>query len=1379
MKISYLSAALLFLLFNCTINGQPYLEWEAQYTSNSPVGIDRGHVITSDDAGNVYIAGKVQGNGNFDYITIKYDKNGQTKWVKTYNGTGNGDDEVTKIVVDVLGNVYVTGKSTGTNTGYDISTIKYDSTGNTIWVSTFNGSLNKDDIGLNMTIDNFGNLYVVGSAGTEVAGVCLKITPAGNIQWFVYQYAREITNNVLINNAGNIIITNTTSSNTNDFYLIFELNPNDGSTAFTYNSNSPPSYDPVGGFANKLVLDNLDNMYVLSTYNTDYGLLPDASIISKFSRNFVNASWEIPWVIDVNDHLFKGVDLKIDNEGNLYSLSDHFTGVFHLYTIVKADSDGNSTWGSSFNLGNDIVDDIPVSLELSKTVLIDPDIYVFANTLAQNGNISIAKYSNDGDSLSTVLYDCNVKKDEILSSYVDPCDNLFITGYTSCNNTGQDLKVIKYSTLQKPKITPSKQNPICENETLILYADTCSTCTYLWSNGNTADSILINPDTTSEYQVTVTNNNGCETVSLPFKVIVKKLLKPEITITPSANSICVGAGTNVMAQTINAGANPGYAWYVNGTLQAGQNSALLPISPLINSQVQCILTTSEQCYVQQKDTSNTINVTVNPLPLASIIALGNTTFCSGNNVLLAPNQATSYLWSNGSTADTITVTESGKYKVTITDTNGCSNASNEITVTVNALPSANIMSSGSSTFCSGDSVILTASIASQYSWSNGATGNQIVVKNSGQFIVTITDQNGCKSSSQIINVVANPLPVLNIISSGDLNLCQGESETLTSSTAGNLYKWSNGQSTPSITVTENGTYQLSVTDANGCQGVASPVTITVHALPVVSINSSGPVTFCQGNNVILTSSNASSYLWSNGITTQSTTISSNGSYSVIVTDVNGCKNSSSPITITVNPLPVVSIVPSGTIHFCMGDSIKLVANGGNQYLWSNTMSTKEIIVKEPANYQVIVTDANGCSAISLSTLVVVDTLPHILVNVLGSLQFCDGDSVVLEAQNADTYVWSNGANSHRIAIKNSGSYDVTGTNSYGCKSVSPTYTSEKQELVTPKVEISTPDLSVCEGAVVTFNTNTIGGGNEPSFQWFVNSIPQTSNSSTYNSNSLINGSSIYCIMTSSEICVTIPSDKSNVLNIAVNALKTPTIEIIQESAEIFECEDGVYKSQISNGGSNPKFKWYVNDILVASGVSFTYSEFIQGDKVNCLLESNAECLTTNNVISNTLYPTVIKKSQPSITVIDGKIQPTNYSTNKYTYKWFLNGVEISTDEIIECADFGPGEYYLEVSINGCTFPSQSKQIENCTVSTNEHNSKEDIIVYPNPTRGIIQLKKGKEINEEFQISITNLLGIKVLEAKSSQFGILDLSSLEAGVYYLTINKINIIKIIKI
>ena len=69
-------------MFNCTIFGQPYLEWEAQYTSNSPVGIDRGHVITSDDAGNVYIAGKVQGNGNFDYITIKYDKMGKTKWVK-------------------------------------------------------------------------------------------------------------------------------------------------------------------------------------------------------------------------------------------------------------------------------------------------------------------------------------------------------------------------------------------------------------------------------------------------------------------------------------------------------------------------------------------------------------------------------------------------------------------------------------------------------------------------------------------------------------------------------------------------------------------------------------------------------------------------------------------------------------------------------------------------------------------------------------------------------------------------------------------------------------------------------------------------------------------------------------------------------------------------------------------------------------------------------------------------------------------------------------------------------------------------------------------------------------------------------------------------
>lgn len=1361
MKIPYLSTVLLYLMFTCTIFGQPYLEWEAQFVGSNPTGNDEGLKILLDQNNNVIVGGKTASLLNFDYLIIKFNNQGDTLWTRVFNGIGNGNDEIVDIEIDPFGNIYVSGKSMGLNSGIDIVTLKYDQNGNKIWQNSYNNFANVNDVVYDIQLDNFGNLLIAGAreySSSVNDGLILKLDNNGLVVW------DKVINNwqggekelqVKINKFDNIITANSLNSGPTE---ILEFNPLTGDQIFDYNF--------AGGKTIQMKLDETTGDITLLTQNGNQNV-----ILTKFRYHVPNNYFEQS---DSGIEL-KAIDFEIDKFNFTYVLTNRFSNNFNQVDIRKIDPIGNEVDGTEIILTQGY-NELPQDLVLTST---DIGMLYVTSTLS-TGNIKITKFDSTFVQILSVLYDCGNNNSDAASSIIaDNCDNIYITGYSACNNTGQDLKTIKYSTLSKPKITPSKPNPICENETLILYADTCSTCTYLWSNGNTADSILINPDTTSEYQVTVTNNNGCEIVSLPFKVIVKKLLKPEITITPSANSICVGAGTNVMAQTINAGANPGYAWYVNGTLQAGQNSASLPISPLINSQVQCILTTSEQCYVQQKDTSNTINVTVNPLPLASITALGNTTFCSGNNVLLAPSQSTSYLWSNGSTIDTITVTESGKYKVTLTDSNGCSNVSNEIIVNVNALPLANIMKSGSEIFCNGDSVILTASSASQYSWSNGATGNQIVVKNSGQFIVTITDQNGCKSSSQIINVVANPLPVLNIISSGDLNLCQGESETLTSSTAGNLYKWSNGQSTPSITVTENGTYQLSVTDANGCQGVASPVTITVHALPVVSINSSGPVTFCQGSNVILTASNASTYLWSNGITTQSTTISSNGSYSVIVTDANGCKNSSSPITINVNPLPIASIVPSGTIHFCMGDSIKLVANGGNQYLWSNTMSTKEIMVKEPANYQVTVTDANGCSAISLPTLVVVDTFPHIVVNVLGSLQFCDGDSVALEAQNADTYVWSNGANSHRIAIKNSGSYNVTGTNSYGCKSVSPTYTSEKQELVTPKVEISTPDLSVCEGAVVTFITNTIGGGNEPSFQWFVNSIPQTSNSSTYNSNSLINGSSIYCIMTSSENCVTIPSDKSNVLNIAVNALKTPTIEIIQESAEIFECEDGVYKSQISNGGSNPKFKWYINDIQVASGASFTYSEFIQGDKVNCLLESNAECLTTNNVISNTLYPTVIKKSQPSITVIDGKIQPTNYSTNKYTYKWFLNGVEISNNEIIECADFGPGEYYLEVSINGCTFPSQSKQIENCSVATEDLESKEVIIVYPNPTRGIIQLKKGEGTTEEFQIRITNLLGTEVLEAKSSQYGTIDVSSLEAGVYYLTLNKINVIKIIKI
>src|SRR6185369_16871060 len=123
------------------------------------------------------------------------------------------------------------------------------------------------------------------------------------------------------------------------------------------------------------------------------------------------------------------------------------------------------------------------------------------------------------------------------------------------------------------------------------------------------------------------------------------------------------------------------------------------------------------------------------------------------------------------------------------------------------------------------------------------------------------------------------------------------------SSAANSYLWSTSSASQSINVTSSGNYTVTVTDANNCTASSSAVTVTVNPLPNASITPSGPTTFCQGNSVMLISSAASSYLWSNSSSTQSINVTSSGNYTVTVTDANNCTASSSVVTITVNPLP--------------------------------------------------------------------------------------------------------------------------------------------------------------------------------------------------------------------------------------------------------------------------------------------------------------------------------------------------------------------------------------------------------------------------------------------------------------------------------------------
>jgi hypothetical protein len=351
--------------------------------------------------------------------------------------------------------------------------------------------------------------------------------------------------------------------------------------------------------------------------------------------------------------------------------------------------------------------------------------------------------------------------------------------------------------------------------------------------------------------------------------------------------------------------------------------------------------------------SNQINVTVLQPPAASSIsANGNTTFCAGNSVVLSGNVGGT--WSNGSSNASITVTTSGNYFVT--NSNSCGSVtSNQINVTVNPLPIASsISANGNTTFCAGNSVTLNGNAGG--TWNTGATTSSINVSNPGVYFVTNTNACGSVNSNQInISVLQQPT-ASSISANGNTTFCAGNSVMLSGNVGGT---WSNGSSNASVSVTTSGTYF--VTNSNSCGSVTSnQINVTVNPLPFASnISANGNTTFCAGNSVTLNGNAGGT--WNTGATASSITVSNSGVY--FVTNSNACGSvNSNQINVTVNPLPTpVTISPGGLTTFCNGNFVVLFGNTNGT--WNTGASTTSINVVSSGDY--FVTNSNSCGSSKL------------------------------------------------------------------------------------------------------------------------------------------------------------------------------------------------------------------------------------------------------------------------------------------------------------------------------------------------------------------------------------------------------------------------------
>lgn len=393
--------------------------------------------------------------------------------------------------------------------------------------------------------------------------------------------------------------------------------------------------------------------------------------------------------------------------------------------------------------------------------------------------------------------------------------------------------------------------------------------------------------------------------------------------------------------------------------------------------------------------------TASTLPV--ITGSSATPLCAGDSITLTSSQATGIKWSNGATTQSVTVHASGSYTVKYNSGSGCDSlTSAAYVVTINPLPVASI--SGSGDICLGNSNTLTAGAGfTSYLWNTGETNQSISVGAASIYSVLVTNSNGCRDTASLTTrFVTLAAPVV----TGNLSFCPGGSTTLDAGAVYSTYLWSTGASTKTISVYTAGDVTVTVTNANGCTA-SKTVNISIYTSPVPQIN--GNDGFCAGGSTTLNATlGFVSYLWSNNAVTASTTVSNIGTYTVTVTDNNGCTGSKAQVvSVYPNPVPVIS----GTLSFCGGTNTTLNAGSGYlAYLWSTGATTQSVNVSTAGVVSVTVTNTNGCTASATATTTLTGSIPAVPGAIAGATNASCGTTgnlySITAVPNTSHYVWT-------------------------------------------------------------------------------------------------------------------------------------------------------------------------------------------------------------------------------------------------------------------------------------------------------------------------------------------------------------------------------------
>jgi uncharacterized delta-60 repeat protein len=1102
--------------------------------------------------------------------------------------------------------------------------------------------------------------------------------------------------------------------------------------------------------------------------------------LTSFSFAQINVQWEARLNDPIGNFIDKASDLALDAAGNTYVTGSSFNGSSYDMVTVKYDPDGVEIWRTSYG-GAGIDEAAAIVLDGNNDVIITGYRFVSGSDY----DIATVKYNGvTGAETWSALFTGSTLFDGGKDVTVDASNNVIVTGTHSFSATDIDYRVIKYNSAGVQQWTYSDGTTLNDEGKVVVtdaagniyvagHSEFSTAATYV-------DFLVLKFSPAGALLFSVTRDSGFNKLDTPHAM--KLDASGNIYIGGQGFTTVQNEEDYLLMKFNNSGT---FQWL---QIYAGDAEALDRINALDVDQTSGnifvtgrskSLASSEDYYTMAYSPSGAVLWS----DRYSSAGLG---FDEGADIVLGGSgnlYVTGYSYNSGSNNDYTTL----KYDLAgnliwETSFDGPSSLSDQA-VRMKLDPLENIFVTGKShggastnldystikycqletvggadeEICVGQNVNLTATGGINITWSvlTGDMGSlsctscatvNVDPTSTTTYLVSSESLTGCVDFDTVV-VTVNAIPIPTIYADGPLNFCSGQDVVLSTDTYVD-YLWSTSATSNAITVTSAGTYTVTITDANGCQNMASAV-VGVFSLPVV--NAGPDITVCPGDSEPLNAIGAVSYLWNVNTTLSQLNIANPvatpiapTSYIVTGTDINGCQDKDTLLA-TLFTLPTINAGPDGQV--CVGDSWPINATGAISYLWNTQPTLSALNIPNPnatptsqTEYFVTGTDANGCSNIDSITISTIN-LPNINAGI--DKFICEGGSVQIFVVGGLSYVWNTDPTLSSTSISNpfasplaTTTYTVEGTDINGCSNTDQVVVNVN---TLPNVSAG-QDTSVCiNGSIQLLATGA------STYTW----SPNASLSATNVANPIASptGATTYFVTgEDGNGC-----ENSAQVTVTINALPT-----ISAGSDVAIC---IGDSTQLNASGGVIYIWTFNTTL---------SDFVIGNPWAEPSATNTYFLTGTdaNGCSNTddVTVTINPLPTPPVLTLDSVFISSSYATGN---QWYLNGNPLlgETNDTVNYVTIGQnGGYTVEYTDgNGCSVFSDGANVIIIYDVSIEEEQNLDVRIYPNPTSGLLTIELEEGIDQLMIVSMSGTV-IQIENNLNAGMNTFDLNHLATGTY---------------